>query len=65
MMSHTFLMGLPGRTWKAFAETEQLNDFKVELGRLSIKLNGVVTVHMARTVEVVSGGGRTYSYYRF
>ena len=59
MKSHNFLIGFPGRTWKAFAESEQLNDFRIELERLSIKLNGVVTVHMARTVEVVSVGGKT------
>ena len=49
------LMNLSGRTWKAFAEAEQLNDFKTELASLSTKLNGATIVHIAHVTEAVSG----------
>ena len=46
-----------GRTWKAFVEAEQVNDFKTELASLSTKLNGATVVHIAHVTEAVSSGG--------
>ena len=52
-----------GRTWKAFVEVEKLNDFKSELGRLSTKLNGAITLQMVHTLNGVSGEGKTNNCY--
>ena len=48
-----------GRTWKAFVEAEQVNDFKTELASLSTKLNGATVVHIAHVTEAVSSGGKS------
>ena len=49
-----------GRTWKAFVESEKVNDYKSELAGLSTKLNGATVVHIARTTEVVFDGGMSF-----
>ena len=51
---------LVGRTWKAFVESEKVNDYKSELAGLSTKLNGATVVHIARTTEVVFDGGMSF-----
>ena len=48
-----------GRTWKAFVEAEQVNDFKTELASLLTKLNGATVVHIAHVTETVSSGGKS------
>ena len=53
------LTNLLGRTWKAFVEAEQVNDFKTELASLSTKLNGATVVHIAHVTETVSSGGKS------
>ena len=53
------LTNLSGRTWKAFVEAEQVNNFKTELASLSTKLNGATVVHIAHVTETVSSGGKS------
>ena len=66
LIRSNILTNLSGRTWKAFVETEQVNDFKTELASLSTKLNGATVVHIAHVTEAVSSGGKSIfenSYY--
>jgi len=45
------------RTWKNFAATERLSNFKAEFEKLSNKLNQAAIVHIAVQNEQVIEGG--------